>query len=147
MKKNHLTNGIICTLCGAGFLLAAVFTESAYNSLLWGFCGALLVPGLVMICRYFYWLSPERSAKYTELQEQEEIELHDELNEKLRDRSGRITYLIGINITTIALIVFAVLGMAGVIKEYRIILLYLAFYQIVQVVGGIVVYNRLKKKY
>ncbi len=147
MNKSYLTKGIIVTLCGAVFLLAGILTESAYDALLWGFCGGTLVPGIIMIYKYFYWSSPERSSQYQELQEQEEINLNDELNEKLRDKSGRITYLIGIYITTAALVVFAVLGMAGIVPGYRIILLYLACFQIVQIVAGVLIYNHLRKKY
>lgn len=49
-----------------------------------------------MIIKYSYWSLPQNVERYKEIQEQEEINLHDELNEKLRDRSGRIAYRMGI---------------------------------------------------
>ena len=39
MEKNYLNRGIICVLVGICFILAAVFTESALDGLLWGLAG------------------------------------------------------------------------------------------------------------
>ncbi len=94
MKKNYLNKGIVIVLAGCCFLVAAVFTESALDGLLWGFAGGALGPGIGMIIKYFYWSSPKNNERYKEIQEQEDINLHDELNEKLRDKSGRISYLL-----------------------------------------------------
>ncbi|MCR5233492.1 MAG: hypothetical protein K6E53_06235, partial [Lachnospiraceae bacterium] len=38
------------------------------------------------------WSAPKNKKRYSEIKEQEDISLHDELNEKLRDKSGRIAY-------------------------------------------------------
>ena len=84
MEKNYLNRGIICVLVGICFILAAVFTESALDGLLWGLAGGALGPGIGMIIMHFYWSMPQNAERFKEKQEQKEIEVHDELNEKLR---------------------------------------------------------------
>ena len=49
MDKSYLNRGIICVLVGICFILAAVFTESALDGLLWGLAGGALGPGIGMI--------------------------------------------------------------------------------------------------
>ena len=46
MDKSYLNRGIICVLVGICFILAAVFTESALDGLLWGLAGGALGPGI-----------------------------------------------------------------------------------------------------
>ena len=81
------------------------------------------------------------------MQEQEDINLHDELNEQLRDKSGGIAYNIGLLIICISEIVFSILGKTGVIKDHKIIVMYLFGFFVFQIVIGIVVYHRLRKMY
>ena len=100
MGNSYLNRGIICVLVGICFILAAVFTESALDGLLWGLAGGALGPGIGMIIMHFYWSLPQNAERFKEKQEQKEIEVHDELNEKLRDKSGRIAYLIGLSVIT-----------------------------------------------
>ena len=102
MKKSYLNRGIILVLAGACFILVAVFTESAFDGLLWGFAGGTFVPGIGRIIQYYYWSAPKNKERFQEIQEQKDINLHDELNEKLRDRSGRIAYLVGLLIICIS---------------------------------------------
>ena len=59
MKKSYLSRGIVCVIVGICFLLAAVFTESAIDGLLWGLAGGALGPGIGMIIKYFYWSAPK----------------------------------------------------------------------------------------
>ena len=136
MKKSYLNRGILFVVIGICFILAAVFTESVFDGLLWGFAGGALASGIG--------LNEER---YREIQEQEDINLHDELNEKLRDKSGRIAYLIGLVIICISEVVFSILGKIGMITDHRVIVLYLFGLFVFQVVIGIVVYSQLRKKY
>ena len=49
MGNSYLNRGIICVLVGICFILAAVFTESALDGLLWGLAGGALGPGIGMI--------------------------------------------------------------------------------------------------
>lgn len=147
MKKGYLNRGIIFLLVGICFVLAAVFTESVFDGLLWGFAGGALGPGIGMIIQHFYWSDPKNKERYREILEQEDINLHDELNEKLRDKSGRIAYNIGLFIICISEMVFAVLGKAGIITDYKVIVLYLFGLFVFQIVIGIVAYRQLRRKY
>ena len=147
MKKSYLNRGIICVLAGICFVLAAVFTESVFDGLLWGFAGGALGPGIGLIIQHFYWSAPKNQERYREIQEQEDINLHDELNEKLRDKSGRIAYNIGLLIICISEIVFSILGKTGVITDHKIIVLYLFSLFVFQIVIGKVVYHQLRRKY
>ena len=147
MKERYLNNGIILALIGICFVLAAVFTESAFDGLLWGFAGGTLGPGIGLIIQHFYWSAPKNQERYREIQEQKDINLHDELNEKLRDKSGRIAYNIGLLIICISEILFSILGKTGIITDHKIIVLYLFSLFVFQVVIGNVVYHQLRRKY
>ena len=147
MIKKYLNKGIILVLIGVCFVLAAVFTESAIDGLLWGFAGGALGPGIARIIQYFYWSSPENENRYREIQEQEDINLHDELNEKLRDKSGRISYQIGLLIICISEVVFSILGKTGVITDHKVIVWYLFELFVFQIVIGNIVYRQLRRKY
>ena len=100
-----------------------------------------------MIIMHFYWSSPQNAERFKEKQEQKNIELHDELNEKLRDKSGRIAYLIGLLVICVSEVVFAMLGKMGVITDHKIIVLYLYGLFIFQIAAGIAAYQYLRKKY
>ena len=143
MEKNYLNRGIICVLVGICFILAAVFTESALDGLLWGFAGG----GIGMIIMHFYWSLPQNAERFKEKQEQKEIEVHDELNEKLRDKSGRIAYLIGLSVICVSVVVFAILGKMGVITDYKIVVLYLYGLMVFQIAAGVAANWYLRQKY
>ena len=147
MKKSYLSRGIVCVIVGICFILAAVFTESAIDGLLWGLAGGALGPGIGMIIKYFYWSAPKNQERYREIQEQEEINLYDELNEKLRDKSGRIAYNIGLFMICISEVAFSILGKTGVIKDHKIIVSYLFGLFVFQIVIGNAAYHLLRKKY
>ena len=147
MKKSYLNRGIICVLAGICFVLAAVFTESVFDGLLWGFAGGALGPGVGWIILHFYWSAPKNQERYREIKEQEDINLHDELNEKLRDKSGRIAYHIGLLLICVSEIVFAILGKAGIITDHKVIVLYLFGLFLIQIVIGNVAYRQLRRKY
>ena len=147
MMKSYLNRGIIFVFAGSCFLLAAVFTETVFDGLLWGFAGGTLGPGIGLIIQHFYWSAPKNQERYREIQEQKDINLHDELNEKLRDKSGRIAYNIGLLIICISEILFSILGKTGIITDHKIIVLYLFSLFVFQVVIGNVVYHQLRRKY
>ena len=89
MKKNNLLIGIMYIIVGVLFFLVATLTDSKLDSLLFGFAGAGIAPGIMMIYRYFYWNKPGNKERYAERMENEKIEQHDEMKIKLRDKSGR----------------------------------------------------------
>ena len=66
MKKNNLLIGILYMLSGAICLIIALMFDTKLDSLLFGFAGAFIVPGIVIVNKYFYWTSPKNKNRYAE---------------------------------------------------------------------------------
>ena len=66
---------------------------------------------------------------------------------KIRDRAGRYTYSLGLLVVCFSILVFGILGALEVIDNARMIVLYLSGYLLFQVIAGIVIFNKLMKKY
>ena len=147
MKKSNLLLGALFLLAGIACLVVAVMFDTKLNSLLIGFSAALIVPGMIETIKYFYWSSSKNKKRYEENLDNENIELFDERKEKLRDKSGRYAYLLGLIITSISIVVFSVLGQLEVIKNAHLIILYLGGYFIFQYVVGIFIFSHLNSKY
>lgn len=147
MKKSNLFAGIVYILFGLACLCAAILTETKLDGIFWGFAGAGIFPGIMMICKYFYWSAEKNKDRYEERLENERIEAHDELKTKLRNEAGRYAYSIGLLIVSFSILVFGVLGALELIDYARAIVLYLSVYLIIQVTVGMVIFNRLMKKY
>lgn len=147
MKTSNLTAGLAYSAAGLVFLLLALLTaEGPLTSLLYGLAGAGIGPGAVMIVRHFYWSRPGYRERYQERLEEERIELRDERNTALRDRSGRYAYVLGLVVTCLAILIFHVLGALRVLSGTRVIVLYLGAYLLFQYVAGVVIYRRLSKR-
>lgn len=147
MKKSNLATGIVYLLAGILLLITACRTDSVLGSLLFGFAGAGIGPGIMMIYKYFYWSAPKNRARYQELLENEKIEQNDELKIKLRDKSGRYAYLCGLMVLSVSMVVFSILGKLGIIDNPRMLILYLGGYLVFQIVIGIAFFNHLLKRY
>lgn len=147
MKKSNLITGILYVLFGVACLIVALLIETKLEGILWGFAGAGIFPGIMMICKYFYWSSPENKERYEERLENERIEQHDELKTKIRDRAGRYAYGIGLVVICFSILVFSFLGALEVIDNARMIILYLSGYLMFQIITGIIIFNKLMKKY
>ncbi len=145
MKKSTLAIGIVYTLTGFGFLAAALSAHSELGSLLCGFAGVAIGLGITSIYKYFDWKAHRNEKEYRE--KQELIELHDELKEKLRDKSGRYAYVLGLVVVGIAIPVFAVLNQLHLIESSSVLVIFLFFYLIFQYVAGVVIFKFLLKKY
>lgn len=147
MKKSNLMVGILYVLFGVICLMAALVMETKLEGILWGFAGAGIFPGILMICKYFYWSSPKRQGEYRERLENERIEMHDELKTKVRDKAGRYTYSLGLLVTCFAIFLFGILGALEILRNTRLIILYLSAYLLFQVIAGNVIFHQLMKKY
>ncbi len=147
MKKSHLITGIVYVLVGIVFLVAALFTETKINSLLFGFAGACIGPGILMICKYFYWSSPKNKAVYEEKLERERIELHDEMKNLIRCKTAMYLYVAGLCIISFSMVVFSVLDSLEILENGNIFVFYLAGYMAIQIIGGRVIYKHIMKKY
>lgn len=147
MKKSNWITGILYVLFGAACLFGALVSETGLDGILWGFAGAGIGPGVLMICQYFYWSSPENKARYAARLENERIEMHDELKTMVRNQAGRYAYSLGLLVVCLSIFVFGILGALGVLVHARLLVLYLGGYLLFQVIAGVVIFNRLMKKY
>ena len=147
MKKSNLIVGILYVLFGVACLIVALLIETKLEGILWGFAGAFIFPGIMMICKYFYWSSPKNKVRYEERLDNERIEMHDELKTKIRDKAGRYTYTLGMIILSFSISVFGILGALDVIENARMIVIYLSGYLLFQFIAGNVIFNKLMKKY
>ena len=147
MKKSELITGIILTLAGAAALAAALLTETSFDGIFWGIAGAGLCLGIGKVIRWFHWSSPKHSAQYRNILEQQDIEVNDELNQKLRDRAGRLAYNISPPLIACIMLILSLLDAAGVIRDSRLAVLVLGGLLIIQAILGIILFNHLKKKY
>jgi len=114
------------------------------SGIFYGMTGAFGSSGIVIIIRYFYWQNNKE--KYQEKLEIEKIEQQDELKQKLRDKSGKYTYWIGMLIISLSIIVYSILGALNIIDAEHIVI-YLGAYLISQIFIGIIIFNHLLKKY
>lgn len=148
MKKSNLIYGLIyIILAGISLYVAIVFDDKMRGislGVFYGLAGALGGSGIFTIIRYFYW--QKNKEKYQEKLEIEQIEQQDELKQKLRDKSGRYTYCIGMVIVALSIVVYSVLEVLN-IMETKHIVFYLGAYLISQVLIGIMVFYYLLKKY
>lgn len=147
MKKNNLVTGIIYIIIGIICLAAALLTDSKLDSLLFGFTGAGIVPGIMMISKYFYWNSPNNIERYKENVESQNIELHDELKEKIRCKTAQYVYVLGLCVISVSIIVFAFLNSLEILENGNIFVLYLCAYMAFQIVSGHIIFNKIFKKY
>ena len=148
MKKNNLMLGILYAVLGSVFLISAISNnENKLSGVLWGLTGAMAGMGFAIIYKYIYWTRPKNKERYAEMLENERIDMHDELKEKIRDKSGRYAYVIALVAIALSMMVFSVLSSLEIIKEGKLIVLYLGGLLIFLYVIGIIIYKRLLKKY
>ena len=145
MKKSNLIYGLTCIiLSGISLYIAIIFDANKMSGVFYGLTGALGVGGIVSIAQYFYW--KRHNEKYEEKLEIERIEQQDELKQKLRDKSGRYAYLIGMSITALSIMAYSLLGILN-IMDTEYIVIYLSIYLISQLFIGKIVFNHLLRKY
>ncbi|WP_294730106.1 hypothetical protein [uncultured Faecalibaculum sp.] len=147
MKKSNLITGIAYVLFGAACLCLALCTETKLESILYGLAGAGMFPGIVMICKYFYWVSPANRQRYRERLENEQIELHDELKTKIRDRAGRCAYGAGLLILCFSILLFSILGALGLMDNARTMVLYLGAFLVFEIAAGVAIFRHLLRQY
>lgn len=149
MKTRDLWTGVGFVVVGILFLLAALLWETPLGSLFCGLCGAFTVPGIAQIIKYIKWSSPKHRDEYQARLEQEQIELRDERKEMLRNKSGRIAYILGLLLAAVSMTVFSFLGKLGFVDQAasRLVILFLAGYMLVQILAGMVIYRVIERRY
>ena len=134
-------------IIGIACLVFILLFETKLNSILSGFATTGIVFGAVMLWKYYYLTRPENKDKYMEKTQNENIELKDERKERLRDKSGRYAYILGIIVLSISIVVFSILGSLEIIDNSDLIVIYLGGLFVFQYVIGIIIYRYLSKKY
>ena len=130
MKKSNIIYGLTCIILSwISFYIAIIFYSNKMSGVFYGLTAALGVGGFVSIAQYFYW--KRHNEKYEEKLEIERIEQQDELKQKLRDKSGRYAYLIGMSITALSIMAYSLLGVLN-IMDTEYIVIYLSIYLISQ---------------
>lgn len=147
MKKGNLHEGLVFLCIGIVCLLIALNFGTKLESLLYGYAGAGISSGAVILWKYYYWSRPENKERYSKKVENESIELHDERKTILRDKSGRYAYIIGLIVLSISVVIFSIIGSLNQIENYTLIISYLAGFAIFQYVVGILIFKHLNKKY
>ena len=147
MKKSNFHVGLVYLFIGIVCLVSALYFNSKLESLLFGFAGAGICSGAVILWKYYYWSRPENRERYQEKIENENIELHDERKTILRDKSGRYAYIIGMLFISASIVIFSIMGSLNIIENSKFIILYLAGFLVFQYIIGIIIFNHLNKKY
>lgn len=147
MKKTLLYTGIVYFAIGSICLALAMMYEFRIEGLLWGFAGAGVLPGVLMVWKYFHWSRPERREEYERLLQIEKIEMHDERKVMLRDKSGRIAYSIMVGIYCGLMALFALFTVMGWWTPFaRYVVIGLGILLVIQYICGIVVFQYLSKR-
>ena len=147
MKKGNLYIGLLYLFIGIVCFVIALNFESRLENLLFGFTGAGICSGAVILWKYYYWTRPENKDKYQEKIENENIELHDERKTILRDKSGRYAYIIGLIVISVSIVIFSIIGSLNIIENTKLLITYLAGFLVFQFIIGILIYSHLNKKY
>lgn len=142
MKKNVLYSGIGYLLMGVTCILFELFSpQFKYDSLIWGLGGGCIGSGLSLMYKYFYWSRPKNAPQYTAKMKEEQINLNDERKIMLREKSGRITYIITFGVLFVINMVFTYILR---VDTYILITLWLLW--VFMYVCGVVVFYYLDKK-
>ena len=149
MKKSYLWTGVGMIVLGLCCLLAALLLDTPLDSVLCGLFGAFTGPGVIQVYKYVKWTKLETPDSYQRHLEEAQIELRDERKEMLRNKSGRIAYVIGLLAAAVSMTAFSVLGTLGIVSEAasRLMILFLAGYMLFQFAAGRIVYRLLARKY
>lgn len=139
MKKSVLYSGIGYLLAGVACILFS--TKFKYDSLIFGLGCGCIGSGLSLAYRYFYWSRPKNAPKYNAKMKEEQINLKDERKIMLRDKSGRIAYIITFGVLFVINMVFTYILRVDTYISITLWLLFIFMY-----VCGVVVFYYLDKK-
>ena len=143
--KNQLKSGIIYLALGIAFIaLCFIFPEI---NIFFGFAGACIGPGLLMIYKHYYW--QKRPEEYKRKLEDVHIELHDERKEMIRGKASRISHLANWILISIATVTISLLGQFGVIsiELSKYVILAIAVYWILSLVLMQIIFKYISSKY
>ncbi len=148
MKKNTLICGIIALVIGIAALMAALNqTQDSIAGILFGAAGSGIGLGAGGIISFIYWSSGKNKKKYEEVLARKDIEVNDELNQKIRDKAGRITNSIGLAVIIALILTLTIFEALGFITTGYMTVVILSFYLLFRMIIYVVVFNSVRKEY
>ena len=147
MKNNTLFFGILALLAGVAALAAAFIFQGNLIGICFGIGGAGCALGLGNIISYFYWSSEKNKKRYAEILENKSVEVNDELNSKIRDRSGRITCSIGFAAVCTTVILLEILEGLGFISGSYLAVMILCGFLLFQIITYMIVFSSVRKNF
>ena len=148
MKKSTLICGIFAFIIGLAALMAAINqTDSNIGGILFGLAGCGLGLGIGSIFSFIYWSASKNKKRYEELLEKKNIEVNDELNQKIKDKTGRITDTIGLAIIITLILTLTLFEALGFMTSGYVTVVILSFYLLIRFLIYIVVFNSVRKEY
>lgn len=148
MKKSTLLCGIVALLVGIAALMAAINqTDNNIAGILFGLTGCGLGLGIGSIVNFIYWSSEKNKKRYAEILENKNIEVHDELNQRIRDKAGRITDTIGFAIILTIILTLTLFEALGFMTSGYVTVVILSFYLLLRLIIYVVVFNSVRKEY
>jgi hypothetical protein len=135
------------------FILGIVILLLGFNQVtapsiiaLVGLGGALSLSAAIWIMRSLYWGVPSRKAEYENHVKAQRIDLKDERKIMLRDKSGRVAYLIGMAVLVVSILVFRVLQALNIYDVGRMFIFFTSVFVIFEYFLGIIIFNIMSKK-
>ncbi len=143
--KEYFKGGVANLTIGIILLSISIFIEFKYSSSIFGASIAIIISSIRSFYLYYKWSKDENQERFQEKLEIEEINLKDERKERNRNISGRYTYIIGLIIILISILLFIVLDILNIMKLNKILMVYLGIYLIFQYIIGVLIFNKLEK--
>lgn len=147
MKKRYLLTGLIFLLLGLIGGICMIHFDVRFQFVSTCLFISGLNGGSFLLWKYCYWSRKKNRVRSRQFLEQEQIERKDERKEKLRNMAAKYTYIAGLFIIFISIVIFSVLRDSGINLNIDIIICYLTGYFFLQYFTGIIVFNYLNKKY
>ncbi len=144
-KQKELWLGFGYIVLGIGLIVLAECFDGNLNGLLWGFGGALTVPGLVRVGKALYWSRPGKEEEYIRRREAAARESRDERNLQLRTQAAHRVFVLDIFVISVAIIAFSILGNLGMVEGYRTAIWTLSALQMGNLLLYFFFFNRLQK--
>ena len=141
MKKSMLYTGIGYLICAIALIFFGKFgPDVSYKELIIGLASGSILLGSILIYKYVHWTKPQNAPIYEAKMKEEQNNLKDERKIMLREKSGRITYIIMFVVLTILNIAFTFIG----VDKWIIITLWIVI--AFKYICGVAVFYYLAKK-
>ena len=148
MKNDYKSSvaNVVMLILGIVILAFAIMYKNDASSMLVGLGSALSFSALVAIVKNLYWRSPSKKNEYAKLIKNENISLKDERKIMLRDKSGRISYIIGLVVLGVSIWIFMILKAFNIFDAGRMFFIFAGGFVLFEFFLGLLVFRYLEKK-